>query len=107
MTVVAPERTASGRDASLRLANQVRIARARMKRQLRIGALDPAVLVGTPPDYLEKMKTAKFLLSLPWWGPTKVRKVMLRARIAEAKTLGGLSDRQRVELVALIESGGR
>jgi hypothetical protein len=91
VTVALFDRTAASRDASLRLANQVRFARSRMKKQLRAGLLDPVVLVETPPDYLESMKTSKFLASLPWWGPAKARKTMQRARISDAKTIGGLS----------------
>lgn len=102
MTVAVFDRTESSRAASLVLANQVRFARAQMKEQLRAGVLDAAVLVRTPPGYLGSMKTYKFLIALPSWGPSKARKVMMRARISDAKTIGGLSDRQRMELVTLI-----
>lgn len=102
MSVAVFDRTESSRAAALVLANQVRFARARMKQQLRAGALDAAVLVRTPPDYLASMKTHKFLIALPGWGPSKARKVMGRTRISDAKTIGGLSDRQRDELVAAV-----
>jgi hypothetical protein len=102
MSVAVFDRTVASRDASLRLANQVRCARARMKLQLRAGALEAAVLVHTPPDYLASMKTWKFLHALPGWGPSRVRKVMRQVGIAEGKTIGGLSSRQRDELVLLL-----
>jgi hypothetical protein len=63
------------------------------------------VLIRTPPEYLASMKTHKFLVSLPGWGPSKARRAMLRVGISDAKTIGGLSDRQRAELVALVDAG--
>lgn len=98
------DRTAAQRAQSLRLANMVRVARARMKEQLRAGTVDAVDLIVQPPDFLQSMKVGKFLVSIPKMGPTKARMLMLRVRIAEGKTVGGLSERQRVELATLLRS---
>jgi hypothetical protein len=43
---------------------------------------------------------ADLLLALPMYGPVKVNKLLSRCRIAPAKTIGGLSPRQRAALLA-------
>jgi hypothetical protein len=47
-------------------------------------------------------KVADLLLALPKYEPMKVNKLLSRCRIAPAKTIGGLSPRQRDELAALL-----
>jgi hypothetical protein len=42
------------------------------------------------------------LLAVPKYGRVKVNKILSQCRISPSKTLGGLSERQRRELVALM-----
>ena len=42
------------------------------------------------------------LLAVPKYGRVKVNKILAQCRISPSKTLGGLSERQRAELVALM-----
>ena len=42
------------------------------------------------------------LLAVPKYGRVKVNKMLSQCRIAPSKTIGGLSDRQRSELVTLL-----
>lgn len=104
MTVQVLERGPDQRMAALAIANDVRFARARLKRALRAGRADVVALVADPPSYLHSMKVEKLLAALPGVGRVKVRRIMIVARISEAKTVGGLSVRQRDELVALLEA---
>ena len=42
------------------------------------------------------------LLAVPKYGRVKVNKILAHYRIAPSKTIGGLSERQRSELVSLL-----
>ncbi len=42
------------------------------------------------------------LLAVPKYGRVKVNKILNVCRISPSKTIGGLSQRQRAELVALL-----
>ena len=58
-----------------------------------------------PPDFVETAKVFDMLLAVPKYGRVKVNKVLTQCRISPSKTIGGLSQRQRDELVSLL--GGR
>ena len=53
-----------------------------------------------PPDYVETAKVFDMLLAVPKYGRVKVNKVLTQCRISPSKTIGGLSQRQRDELVS-------
>jgi hypothetical protein len=61
-------------------------------------------VLSDPPAFVQTAKVADLLLVLPKYGPVKVNKLLSRCRIAPSKTIGGLSDRQRNELAALLAS---
>lgn len=104
MTVTVLERSPSQRMAALRQANSVRVHRAQMKVALKAqGCQLAAELVAAPPWWLETMRVENLLVSLPWFGESKMRAVLRMLSISQAKTVGGLSSRQRVELVAELE----
>ena len=42
------------------------------------------------------------LLAVPKYGRVKVNKILVHCRISPSKTIGGLSERQRSELVSLL-----
>ena len=53
------------------------------------------------------MATAKvfdILMALPKFGRVKAGRFLNQARISQSKTVGGLSDRQRTELIELFNS---
>ncbi|MCA1680473.1 MAG: hypothetical protein LC777_16740 [Actinobacteria bacterium] len=51
---------------------------------------------------MQTAKVADLLLAVPKHGPVKVNKLLSRCQIAPTKTVGGLSQRQREELAALL-----
>ncbi|MFP5378921.1 MAG: hypothetical protein ACLGHP_04105 [Vicinamibacteria bacterium] len=51
---------------------------------------------------MQTAKVADLLLAVPKYGPVKVNKLLGRCQIAPTKTIGGLSRRQREQLVALL-----
>ncbi len=104
----APERSHIQRMEALQRANQIRTRRAQLKRELRAGRLSVERLLAEPPEYLETAKVVDVLLAVPKVGRVKANKVLQQCRISPSKTVGGLSERQRAELVALLrERAGR
>lgn len=91
----APSRSHEQRMAALVWANEVRMARAKLKRELRYSPMDVIDVIYEPPEWAETMKLIDVLLALPKFGRVKVNKIMVREQISASKTLGGLSKRQR------------
>ncbi len=87
---------------ALARANQIRIKRAQLKRDLKAGRLSIHALLLNPPEYVETAKVFDMLLAVPKYGRVKVNKVLQSCRISPSKTIGGLSQRQRTELVSML-----
>jgi hypothetical protein len=98
----APERSLVQRMDALQRANQIRTRRAQLKRDLKGGRVSIHELLLDPPDYVETAKVFDMLLAVPKYGRVKVNKILNVCRISPSKTIGGLSQRQRAELVALL-----
>jgi hypothetical protein len=101
-SVSAPERSLVQRMEALQRANDIRSRRAQLKRDLKAGRQPIHELLLDPPDYLQTAKAFDLLLAVPKYGRVKVNKILSQCRISPSKTLGGLSERQRGELVALM-----
>lgn len=97
----APERSLVQRLEALAKANDVRSGRKMLKRDLVAGRASVERLLLDPPAYIETMRVFDLLLALPKWGRVKVSKTLSVAHISPSKTVGGLSARQRAELVAV------
>ena len=87
---------------ALARANEIRSLRAQLKRDLKAGRLSIQQLLLDPPEYLETAKVFDMLLAVPKYGRVKVNKILTHCRISPSKTIGGLSERQRAELVSLL-----
>ena len=98
----APERSLVQRMDALQRANQIRTRRAQLKRDLKAGRVSIQDLLKSPPEYLETAKVFDMLLAVPKYGRVKVNKILVTCRISPSKTIGGLSERQRNELVSLL-----
>jgi hypothetical protein len=98
----APERSLTQRLDALNRANLVRTRRAKLKKDLKAGRCSIHTLLLDPPDYIETAKVFDMLLAVPKYGRVKVNKVLTQCRISPSKTIGGLSERQRDELVRLL-----
>lgn len=59
-------------------------------------------LLSSPPEYVMTAKVFDMLLAVPKYGRVKANRVLNQCRISPAKTIGGLSERQRGELVAML-----
>jgi hypothetical protein len=98
----APERSLVQRMEALNRANQIRTRRAQLKRSLKAGRMSIDKLLLDPPEYVETAKVFDMLLAVPKYGRVKVNKILSQCRISPSKTIGGLSERQRSELVAML-----
>jgi hypothetical protein len=98
----APERSLNQRMDALARANRIRTERAQIKRDLKGGRLSIHALLLDPPEYVETAKVFDMMLAVPKYGRVKVNKILTHCRIAPSKTIGGLSERQRSELVSLL-----
>jgi hypothetical protein len=96
----APERSLQQRLEALSEANRIRTQRAQLKRDLRAGKANINILLLSPPDYMLTAKVSDMLLAVPKYGQVKVNKILQQCRISPSKTVGGLSQRQRAELVS-------
>ena len=101
-TVAAPERTFVQRMEALQRANDIRTRRAQLKRDLKAGRVSIHDLLLEPPEFLETAKVFDMLLAVPKYGRVKVNRVLVQCRISPSKTIGGLSERQRTELVSML-----
>jgi hypothetical protein len=96
----APERSLDQRMEALNEANRIRTKRAQLKKDLRAGRANINVLLLSPPDFIQSAKVSDMLLAVPKYGHVKVNKILAQCRISPSKTIGGLSQRQRAELVS-------
>jgi hypothetical protein len=80
---------------ALQRANKVRLARAELKRRIASGELSAAEIVRTPPEEVLTMEVAELLMSQRRWGHTRARRFLAGIPMAETKTLGSMTLRQR------------
>lgn len=90
--------------AALDKANEIRVERAVLKRDLKAGRKSIHDLLLEPPEWVHTMKVMDALLATPKRGRVKVNKILVQARISSSKTIGGLSQRQRAELVSMLRN---
>jgi hypothetical protein len=100
--VQAPLRSLDQRMEALRRANEIRVRRAQLKKDLKAGAVRIESVLRNPPEYVETAKVIDILMAVPKFGRVKAARFLNQCRISQSKTVGGLSERQRAELVGLL-----
>ena len=80
---------------ALERANEVRLARASLKRRISKGDMRACEVVSECPWEAESMKISELLMSQQRWGRTRSRKFLTKVGISENRELGKLTDRQR------------
>jgi|SRR5947209_1130899 len=95
---------------ALARANEVRLARAELKREVARGDRGAAEVILTAPWETESMTVSDLLMSQRRWGLTRCRKVLAQIPMSENKTIGSMTERQRRALAAALarcqSSGG-
>jgi hypothetical protein len=87
---------------ALERANQVRLARASLKRRIALGEICVATVILDCPWEAESMAVADLLMSQRRWGQTRCRKFLAQLAMSEKKTVGSMTDRQRRTLAAML-----
>jgi hypothetical protein len=85
---------------ALSQANRVRLARAELKREIAEGTRTVAEVVADCPWEAASMTIADLLMSQHRWGRTRCRRFLASIPMAETKTVGSMTDRQRTALAA-------
>ena len=92
---------------ALQRANEVRLARAGLKRRVASGELSVAeVLLGSHWE-AENMTISDLLMSQRRWGHTRCRKLLMQVPVSENKPVGKMTERQRRALAQLLEQPAR
>jgi hypothetical protein len=97
----APVRSLDQRMEALRRANDIRVKRAQLKKDLKLGRVSIEEILGQPPEWVSTAKVFDMLMAVPKFGRVKAARFLNTCRISQSKTVGGLSDRQRAELIGL------
>ena len=104
------ERTRTGSEAppqhmrALAHANEVRLARAALKRAVKAGALSVADVVRSCPPEVETMRVSELLCSQQRWGRARARKFLQPLAVGENREVGRLTVRQRTEMARRLEA---
>jgi hypothetical protein len=97
----APARSLDQRMEALQRANDIRVRRAQLKKDLKEGSVQIETILLDPPEYVSTAKVFDMLMAVPKFGRVKAARLLNQCRISQSKTVGGLSERQRAELVNL------
>jgi hypothetical protein len=89
---------------ALARANEVRLARAALKRAVRAGEQNAIKVVRDVPWEAQTMPIGELLCSQRRWGRARSRKLLMSIHLSEAKPLGSLTPRQRRLLVGALEA---
>ena len=101
---------ASARPQNMRAlarANEVRLARAELKRRVAFGKVDVAEVIVHCPWEAHSMAVADLLMSQRRWGQTRCRRFLAQVPMSEKKTVGSMTERQRQTLAAMLASAER
>ena len=96
-----PGRSREQRLRALEQANEVRTARAKLKKELASGKIELVQILADPPACVRTARIRDVLVVVPKIGSVRAGRILAQCRIAHSKTLGGLTDRQRGELINL------
>ena len=89
---------------ALERANEVRLARAELKRRIAEGETSAAEVILACPWEARSWSVVDLLMSQRRWGSKRCRKFLARNQVNEMKPVGGLTDRQRRLLAGQLES---
>jgi hypothetical protein len=88
-------------------ANHIRIARSALKRRLHAGQITPAEAILRGSRDTDTMTVDELLRSQRGWGPKRSLGILRSVLLSDTKTLGSLTERQRVTLAGILSSRER
>lgn len=84
-------------------ANEIRLARAALKRAIKAGHTSAAEIVRSCPGEVSTMTISELLCSQQRWGRARARKFLSPLAVNENRELGKLTERQRGEMARRLE----
>jgi hypothetical protein len=81
---------------ALARANRIRQVRADLKRRIADGHVSAAEVILCHQWEVESMVLAELLTSQRHWGDTRCRRFLTPMRLSESKTIGSMTERQRL-----------
>ncbi len=87
---------------ALARANEVRLARAELKRRVAAAEVSAAGVILECPAEAEGMTVAELLTSQRRWGHNRARRLLAQVPVPETKTIGSMTERQRRALALLL-----
>jgi len=106
MTATATIAPAPQHLRALHRANEVRLARAELKRRVAVGEITAGDVILEAPWEARSMSVSDLLMSQRRWGHQRCRRVLGQVPVSETKTIGSLTDRQRRALAILLAPMG-
>jgi hypothetical protein len=104
MQTTSPATPEPQRLRALERANEIRLARACLKRQIARGEVTAAQVLLDCPKEACSWPIGDLLMSQRRWGTTRCRKFLSRNQIVETKPMGTLTERQRRLLAASLQA---
>jgi hypothetical protein len=89
---------------ALERANEVRLARAELKRRIAEGDVSAAEVILACPQEASSWMVRELLMSQRRWGSKRCRKFLERNQIGELKPVGQLTERQKRVLAVQLDS---
>ncbi len=89
---------------ALALANEIRLAQAELKGEVRRGELSLADALEDPRA--QRLRVEALLMAQWRWGVARARRALLRAGIVERRTVAELTPRQRRVLPIVVQKPG-
>jgi hypothetical protein len=105
-----PDADDTGRDARRRLealtrANEIRIERAHLKKEIRSGKVSVARVIADPPAFVASARVFDLMLAAPKVTRSRAERLLDECGIPPSQTVGGLAEPRRRALVALLSDG--
>src|SRR5439155_22505377 len=97
----APKRSLDQRMEALQRANDIRVRRAKLKKDLKVLQARIEAMLSEPPEYVMTAKVFDMLMAVPKFGRVKAARFLNQCRNSQSNTVGGLSEPQRADLHGL------
>lgn len=104
MTDTATKTSGPQRLRALERANQIRLARAAIKRRIALGEVSAADIILECPEAVSSWPVGDLLMSQRRWGSTRCQKFLRHNGITETKPVGTLTERQRQLLASSLQT---
>lgn len=108
MTAAGPESETRPRGSApqhlsaLARANEIRLARATLKRAVACGERSVADVLAECPAEVERMEIGELISCQRRWGGQRTRRLLGTVPVVETKLVGALTERQRTAIAAAL-----